>query len=161
MRIKILFKALFLFIGIQLVGQEKWTCYTDKSELLMDNQIVLGAFEYTDGSLWVVTNRGINTLKDGKWETINRKTDLLKNQIGSYMLDSQNRIWIGSGSPDMFFDGYVTRELYKGGVIIYDGKEWKPTFTNDMGINAAVVNKMFEASNGDIWLGVTASKPGN
>ncbi|MBT8206114.1 MAG: hypothetical protein KJO20_12125 [Eudoraea sp.] len=159
MRIKILFTALFLFIGIQLVGQEKWTCYTDKSELLMDNQIVLGAFEYTDGSLWVVTDRGINTFKDGKWETINRKTDLLKNQIGSYMVDSQNRVWIGSGSPDMFFDGYVTRELYKGGVIIYDGKEWKPTFTKEMGINVPVVNTMFEASNGDIWLVASASKP--
>ncbi|MBT8179869.1 MAG: hypothetical protein HKP60_12200, partial [Eudoraea sp.] len=159
MRIKVLFKALFLFIGIQLVGQEKWTCYTDKSELLMDNQIVLGAFEYVDGSLWVVTDRGINTLKDGKWETTNRKTDLLKNQIGSYMVDSQNRVWIGSGSPDMFWSGYVTRELYKGGVIIYEEGEWKPTFTKEMGINVPVINKMFEASNGDIWIVASATAP--
>ena len=161
MKNKLFFTVLLLSIGLQLTGQEKWTCYTDKSELLMDNQIVLGAFEYTDGSLWVVTQRGINTFKDDVWNTINKKTDLLKNQIGSYMVDSKNRIWIGSGSPDMFWDGYVTRELYKGGVIIYEEGEWKPTFTKDMGINTPVVNEMFEASNGDIWIVTSATKPYN
>ncbi|NND78662.1 MAG: hypothetical protein HKN53_02050 [Maribacter sp.] len=157
MKHKLFFTVICLCLALPLAGQEKWTCYTDKSELLMDNQIVLGAFEYVDGSLWVVTNRGINIFKDGKWNTINKKTDLLKNQIGSYMVDSQNRIWIGSGSPDMFWNGYVTRELYKGGVIIYEEGEWKPTFTKDMGINVPVINKMFEASNGDIWIAASAN----
>lgn len=149
----------FLALSVHVTCQEKWTCYTDKSELLMDNQITLGVFDYIDGSLWIVTDRGINTFKDGKWKTISKKTDLIRNQIGSYLVDSQNRIWVGSGSPDMFFDGYAFRGLYEGGVVIYDGKEWKPRKTTDMGIKAAVVHKMFEQSNGDIWLGVSRSKP--
>lgn len=61
----------------------------------------------------------------------------------------------------MFWNGYVTRELYKGGVIIYEDGEWKPTFTKDMGINTPIVNQMFEASNGDIWIVTSATKPNN
>ena len=158
MKFKVLLTSICFCLAFQLVCQETWTCYTDKSELLMDNQFVLGTFEHMDGSLWVVTQRGINTFKDGIWNTINKDTDLLKNQIGSYMVDSKNRVWIGSGSPDMFWDGYLTRELYNGGVIIYEDGEWKPTLTKDLGINTPVVNNMFQASNNDIWIVTSGTK---
>ena len=154
------FLTFFLALNVQIHSQETWTCYTDKEELLIDNQLVLGVFEYIDGSTWFVTRRGVNIFKDGKWNTINKKTELLKNQIGSYLLDSNNRVWIGSGSPDMFFDGYALGQLYQGGVVIYNGEEWNPMNTKEMGIKAPVITEMYEALNGDIWLGVSSVKPG-
>ena len=141
-------------------AQETWTCYTDKAELLMDNKITLGVFEYTDGATWFITNKGINIYNDGEWDILNKEDELLKNTIGSYLVDSKNRIWIGTGTPDVFYDGYATGPLYKGGVAIYDGKEWKAMNTDEMGIKAAVVTEIYEASNGDFWLGVSSVTPG-
>ena len=149
-----------LVLSFHVFSQETWTCYTDKKEFLIDNQFTLGVFEYVDGSLWFVTGKGINIFKDGEWKTINKKTDLIKNTIGSYMVDSQDRIWIGTGSPDIFFDGYALGQLYQGGVVVYDGKEWKPMNTKEMGIKAPVITRMHEASNGDIWMGVSSVTPG-
>ncbi|MBT8254616.1 MAG: hypothetical protein KJN68_11635, partial [Bacteroidia bacterium] len=152
--------SVFIFLSLQLNAQETWTCYTDDDALLMDDHIVKGMFDYKDGSLWIVTNKGINIFKDGSWKIINKKSDLLKNKIGSYMIDSKDRIWIGTGSPDIFFDGYALGHLYEGGVVIYDGDEWKPLQTEDLGIKAPVITRMYEASNGDVWMGMSAVSPG-
>ena len=151
---------LLLLIPLYASAQEKWTCYTDKQELLVDNQRLLGAFEYVDGSTWFVTDKGINIYKNGNWITHNKKTELLKNKIGAYMVDSENRIWIGTGTPDMFFDGYATGQLYQGGVVIYDGEKWEAKNTKEMGIKSPVITMMYEASNGDIWMGVSSVTPG-
>lgn len=149
------------FFSHQAQGQETWTCYTDKAELLMDNKITLGVFEYVDGSTWFITNKGINIYKHGEWDILNKEDELLKNTIGSYLVDSKNRIWIGTGTPDVFYDGYATGPLYKGGVAIYDGQEWKVMNTKEMGIKAAVITEIYEASNGDFWLGVSSVTPGS
>ncbi len=154
------FTVLLSVFGYSIQAQETWTCYTDKQELLIDNQLLLGAFEYMDGSTWFVTNKGINIFKEGKWITHNKKTELLKNKIGAYMVDSQNRIWIGTGSPDMFFDGYALGQLYQGGVVIYDGDKWEAKNTKEMGIKSPVITTIYEASNGDIWMGVSSVTPG-
>ena len=151
----------FLLIALQVNGQEKWNCYTDDEALLIDDNITLGVFDYKDGSTWFVTQRGVNIFKDGSWTTINKKTELLKNKIGSYLVDRKDQIWIGTGSPDIFFDGYVLGQLYQGGVMIYDGEEWKPMNTKEMGIKAPVITQMHEATNGDIWLGVSSVNPGS
>ncbi|MGB5237670.1 MAG: hypothetical protein WBN59_08560 [Flavobacteriaceae bacterium] len=160
-------KAIFLicmglwFFSQPTNAQETWTCYTDKAELLMDNKITLGVFEYVDGATWFITNKGINIYKDGEWDILNKEDELLKNTIGSYLVDSKNRIWIGTGTPDVFYDGYATGPLYQGGVAIYDGEEWKLLNTKEMGIKAAVITEIYEASNGDFWLGVSSVTPGS
>ena len=60
MRTALLTLTLCFFIFFYGLGQEKWTCYTDDKLLLMDDYRTLGVFEYTDGTLWMVTDRGIN-----------------------------------------------------------------------------------------------------
>lgn len=152
--------SIVLVCSFQASSQEKWTCYTDDAVLLMDDYTTLGVFEYVDGSLWMVTDRGINIFKDGQWKKIDKKTELLRNKIGAYLVDSQDRIWIGTGSPDMFFDGMALGQLYHGGVVIFDGKTWKPMNTKEMGIKAPVITRMFETSKGDIWLAVSSVRPG-
>ncbi len=61
------FLIILLFLTTELLAQEKRTCYTDKDELLMDNQWTLGVFEYIDGSTWFVTQKGICRYKNSNW----------------------------------------------------------------------------------------------
>ena len=152
--------VILLLISEPISAQERWTCYNNKEELLMDNQLFLGAFEYVDGSTWFVTDKGINIFKEGEWIIHSKKTELLKNKVGAYLVDSQNRIWIGTGAPDMFFDGYALGQLYEGGIVIYDGEKWEAKQTKDLGINSPVITRMYESSNGDIWMGVSSVTPG-
>ncbi len=147
--------SFLLVLSFPLTAQEKWTCYTDDDALLMDNHQVLGMFDYVDGSFWIVTNKGINIFKDGEWKIHNKKTELLKNKIGAYLVDSEDKIWVGTGTPGIFFESYGAGQLYEGGVVIYDGKEWKPMSTKEMGFKAPIINRMFEATNGDIWFGLS------
>ena len=144
--------AVFWLASYHVQGQEKWTCYTDDDALLMDDHRVLGMFDYVDGSFWIVTNKGINIFNKGSWKIINKKTELQRNTIGAYLRDSQDRIWVGTGTPGIFFDMNVLGQLYEGGVVIYDGKEWQPMSTKEMGFKAPKINRIYEAANGDIWL---------
>ncbi|NNE03122.1 MAG: hypothetical protein HKN52_08145, partial [Eudoraea sp.] len=143
MRTILLSLTLVWVISFHVQCQEKWTCYTDDDALLMDDHRVLGMFYYVDGSFWIVTNKGINIFNNGSWQIINNKTELSRNIIGSYLVDSQDRIWVGTGTPGVFFDRYGLGQLYDGGVVIYDGKEWKPMSTKEMGFKAPRVTRMF------------------
>jgi len=134
-------------------AQEKWTCYTDDKLLLMDDYSTLGVFEYTDGSLWMITDRGINIFDGNQWEKIDNKTDAMNRSISSYLVDSKNRIWVGS-NKDVYY-GPAFLYSYDDGVVIFDGNNWSSKRTKDLGFKAPVVTKMFESSNGDIWLGVS------
>ncbi|MBT8320265.1 MAG: hypothetical protein KJO90_01200 [Eudoraea sp.] len=152
----ILLSITFIWVAsFHVQSQEKWTCYTDDDALLMDDHRVLGMFDYVDGSFWILTNKGINIFNNGSWKIINKKTELLRNKIGAYLLDSQDRVWVGTGTPGIFFESYGAGQLYEGGVVIYDGKDWKPMSTKEMGFKAPKVTQIFEATNGDIWFGLS------
>ncbi len=155
--LNIIFLFIILNVHAQSIGnaQEKWTCYTDDKVLLMDDDHkVLGIFEYADDELWVITDRGINVFDGKQWKRIDQKTDLMRKNIASYLVDSKERVWIGTDSPEFAY-GPIFLPLYHGGVVIYDGKTWKPMRTEDMGIKTPIVTNMFEATSGDIWLAVT------
>lgn len=152
------FVLLFCLTGFTINAQEKWTCYTDDKLLLMDDYKTLGVFEYEDGSLWMITDRGINIFDGERWKKINSKTNSMNKSISSFMVDSKNRIWVGS-NPDVAY-GPAFLNKYNNGVVIYDGNEWQSMRTMDMGFKAPVVTRMFETKNGDIWLGVSSNKAG-
>jgi ligand-binding sensor domain-containing protein len=147
-----------LFISFYSVSQEKWTCYTDDKVLLMDDYNTIGVFEYTDGSIWMITSRGINIFDGKTWKKIDNRSNDMNRSIYSYLVDSKNRIWVGS-SKDVYY-GPVFFHKYNDGIAMYDGKEWTSMRTKDLGFKAPVVTKIYEASNGDIWLGVSSKAPG-
>jgi len=153
-----LFALLFSFNALTIYAQEKWTCYSDDDTLLTDDHHgILGAFEYKDGTFWIVTTRGINVFDGEKWKRIDQKTGLMKKAVASYLLDSKNNIWVGSGSPEF---GYGPADIYHGGVALFDGKDWKLMLTKEMGLKAAIVSRIFESSTGDIWIQISNLPPG-
>jgi len=96
MRSIILSLVIFLLTSWYCNTREKWTCYTDDKVLLMDDFRTLGVFEYEDGSLWMITDRGINIFDGERWKKLDNKTNAMNKSISSYLLDSKNRVWIGS-----------------------------------------------------------------
>lgn len=160
----LILSVIFLFIILTNYSQstdspkEKWTCYTDDKILLMDDDHgILGVFEYVDGSLWVITRRGINIFDGKQWKRIDHKTDLMRKYIASYLFDSKNRIWIGTSGPEFAYGPSIS---HHGGVSVFNGKKWETIRTKEMGIKAPIVTRMFETSSGDIWLGVSSVNPG-
>lgn len=154
-----------IFIGITSIilaqnnsSKEQWTCYTDKETLITGDYQILGIFEYVDGSLWIVTDKGINIFDGEKWKKLDKKSGATKKKISSYLLDSKNRIWLGT-NPEAYA-GPSFLSSYDDVVRIYDGDTWKSMKTKDMGFKAPVVTKMFESSNGDIWLGASSHLSG-
>lgn len=147
-----------LLISSLIYGQEKWTCYTDDKVLLMDDFRTLGVFEYVDGTLWIITDRGINIFDGKQWKKIDSKSNTMNKSISSYMVDSTNRVWVGS-NQDVYY-GPAFLHSFDDGVVIFDGNTWKSMRTKDMGFKAPVVTRMFETSNGDIWLAVSSVRSG-
>ena len=157
-------RSLFIIICILFIcevtrAQKEDSCYTDIDALITDDYKTLDIFEYEDGGIWFVTEKGISIYKEGSFETINKKSNLIKNPIGAVLKDSKNRVWVGTGAPDpeIFTDGIATAPLYKGGFVMYDGTEWHTFRTNDLGIDAPLVTQIYETSSGDIWFVVRSS----
>jgi len=90
--------CLVFFTHFYCNAQEKWTCYTDDQLLLVDDYRTLGVFEYVDSSLWMITDRGINIFDGTHWKKLDNKTNPMNKSISSYMVDSKNRVWVGSNS---------------------------------------------------------------
>ncbi len=150
--------CLAFFIQFYCNAQEKWTCYTDEQLLLMDDYRTLGVFEYVDGSLWIITDRGINIFDGTHWKKLDNKKNPMNKSISSYMVDSKNRVWVGS-NPEVIY-GPAFLHKFNDGVVRYDGKQWQSMRTKDMGFKAPVVTRMFESKNGDIWLAVSSNASG-
>ena len=132
----------------------------DDDILLMDNHNIISIFDTADGSLWIVTDKGINVFDGTNWKKIDNKNKLMKKAVGAALLDSKDRVWIGTGTPEYFFDMLGTENLYGGGLLVYDGTDWKPILTKDIGFKAPIVSRIFEHSSGDIWVGVQSVRPG-
>ena len=158
MRSIVLSLVIFLLMSWHNNAQEKWTCYTDDKLLLMDDYRTLGVFEYKDGSLWMITDRGINIFDGEGWKKIDNKSDTMNKSISSYLVDSKNRVWVGSNQYAYYGPAFLHK--FNDGVVLYDGNEWKSMRTMDMGFKAPVVTRMFESKNGDIWLGVSSKLSG-
>lgn len=146
------------FFSYQATGQETWTCYTDDKFLLMNYYDTLGVFEYTDGTLWIITDRGINIFDGKHWKRIDNKSDTMNKSISSYLVDSKNQVWVGSNQDSYFGPSLVNS--YNDGVVVYDGNTWRSMRTKDLGFKAPVVTNMFESRNGDIWLSVSSQREG-
>ena len=147
---------LFCFVFssmLQIVAQEKWTCYTNE-DLLMNDYRIVSIFDYVDGSLWIATDRGIDVFDGKNWKKYDENNKLMKKDVGAVLVDNKDRVWIGTGTPEGVFN------YDSGSLLVYNGKDWKPFLTKDIGFKARVVSRIYEHSSGDIWVGVQSTKPG-
>ncbi len=89
-----------------------------------------------EGCLWVGTRDGATQLTDVKFPTYSAAENLGVNEAWSVASSRQGGIWVGSAA----------------GLTYLDGKGKPKTYSTEAGLPRAVVKRIFEASNGDVYL---------
>jgi len=90
--------------------------------------------EDSEGSLWVGTPEGISQITDVKFPTQAVAQDNLPKDIATVGASQHGGVWIGS----------------RVGLTYFDGKP--KNYSTEAGVPPAAVKRVFEASNGDVYL---------
>ena len=85
MKISLSLMVLMLSVIQLAFSQIKTECFTDVEVLITDDYRTLGIFEYKDGSIWFVTEKGISIFSDDDFKTVNKANKLVRNPIGAYL----------------------------------------------------------------------------
>lgn len=116
--------------GISVYDGAKWTTQNMKKGMSW-NDVKALAFDTKKGVIWAaVGEKDVNCLDKGSWSTYME----IQPGITSIMIDSQSRIWFGSTS----------------GLLKFNGDEWI-TDPKAVGIPAAQVSCMVRDEGGNLW----------
>ncbi len=113
--------------------------YEIDTETFMSKEV--GGFEYIrtlfwDGKgLWIGHDAGLSYLSDTVF-TFTASDFLPDNRVNAFIIDSKNRMWIGTW----------------GGAVMIDGEDIT-LYNTENGLLDSMVNVIFEDSWGDIWFG--------
>lgn len=119
--------------GISVYGAGKWTTHSMKNGMSWNDTKALG-LDPRNGAVWVaVGEKDVNTYDGKAW---NVYMDIAQG-IASIMVDSQGRVWLGTAT----------------GLIKFNGDEW----VNDpskLGVPAKQINQMYKDDDGNLWYGM-------
>lgn len=117
--------------GISVNSNGSWTVYDMKKGKLSWNNVKALAVDMRKGEVWAaVGDKDVNSFDGGSWKTYLEIQDGIK----TIMVDSQSRIWFGTET----------------GLIKFNGDEWI-TDSKKLGIPAAQIQKLFKDGNGNLW----------
>ena len=119
--------------GIAVFTGSSWKKY-DMSNGLSANDVKAVAYDTRKGVLWAaVGEQDVNNLEGKEWNTFMD----IRPDITSIMADTQSRIWFGSTS----------------GMLKYNGFEWVADPAK-IGFPAAVISQMYRDSKGDLYFAI-------
>lgn len=122
--------------GLGVFDGEHWLTYTKKDGLHHD--AVTCTREDQDGRIWLATDNGINIFEDGRI----LDGGLVGKSLLNLAIDQHNRIWAGCWRAAQT----------GGGLFQFDGTRWRSFSTRD-GLPGQEILKVFEDSQGRIWVG--------
>lgn|GEM_PF-1298442 len=112
--------------GLGLPGDSVWDIFIDKQ-----------------GNLWFATDRGVGWFDGRHWRNVTKhNSPLPSNNVAVVFVDSEGRYWFGLRSG----------LFKKGGVILYDGRDWIH-HTTENGLPHNDINVIYEDKNQTIWIG--------
>jgi len=116
--------------GISVFDGVKWTIH-DMKKGLSWNDVKALSFDPRTGNIWAAVGESdVNCYEKGTWKTYMQ----IQPGIVSIMADSQSRIWFGSQS----------------GLIKFNGDEWVSD-PKALGVPAAQVSCMYKDESGNLW----------
>lgn len=119
--------------GISVYSAGKWTTHSMKNGMSWNDTKALG-LDSRSGAVWAaVGEKDINTYDGKAW---NVYMDIAQG-IVSIMVDTQGRVWLGTAS----------------GLIKFNGDEW----VNDpskLGVPAKQINQIYKDDDGNLWYGM-------
>lgn len=117
--------------GISVNNKGSWTVYDMKRGKLSWNNVKALAVDARKGTVWAaVGDKDVNSFENGTWKTYLE----IQEGITSIMVDSQSRIWFGTET----------------GLIKFNGDEWN-TDPKQLGIPAAQIQKLYKDVKGNLW----------
>jgi ligand-binding sensor domain-containing protein len=117
--------------GISVNDNGKWTVYDMKNGKLSWNDVKALAVDERKGTIWAaVGEKDVNSFENGVWKTYLE----IQEGIKAIMVDSQSRIWFGTET----------------GLIKFNGEEWN-TDSKQFGIPAAQIQKLYKDGSGNLW----------
>lgn len=116
--------------GISVFDGTSFTIHNMKKGLSWNNVKAL-AVDQKNGNVWAaVGDKDVNCFDGGIWKVFME----IQPDISSIMVDSHSRVWFGSAT----------------GIIKFNGDEWI-TEPSQIGVPATQVFQMFRESNGNLW----------
>ncbi|NLE01014.1 MAG: hypothetical protein GX640_14195 [Fibrobacter sp.] len=116
--------------GIAVYEGGSWTVHNMKKGMSW-NDVKALAVDPRNGTIWAaVGDKDVNSYENGKWNTYME----IQPGITSIMVDSQSRIWFGSET----------------GLLKFNGDEWI-TDSKQLGIPAAQVQQLYRDEGGNLW----------
>ena len=103
----------------------------------LSSNTVTNLYQDREGSLWVVTSKGIDRLRDYRVMTVSAREGLTGDSVGSVLASSDGTVWIGNlGALDVLREGTVS------------------SIAPRQGLPGGNVTSLFEDREGRIWVGV-------
>lgn len=124
--------------GLIKMENDKFVVFQD--DTIQQSNIITDIEQDKDGLLWLATRKGISQFKDGVFFHDPRFNSLANSAILSLMIDSQNRIWVGTLGE---------------GLYVYD-KGKLHQYNAQSGIGDSSVRSLFEDKEGNILIGTNA-----
>ncbi len=139
---------------------------------------VLALYEDREGNVWVGTLAGLSQYSERGWVHLTERDGLPNNAVQVIRQDREGNIWIGTGGglakltslkfrsftareglPDNLVwgvhqdaDGRILMGLNRGGLMEFDGRQWRKMETLPVLDNAAI-RAIFLDSRGRLWVG--------
>src|SRR6185295_8642742 len=98
-------------------------------------------FEDREGSVWVVTNAGLDRFRDVKVVSLTSREGLPLDQTGAILASRDGSVW-------------VTRNGTRESLIRLKEREFTYYVPGSKGLPRAYVTSLFEDSQGRLWIGV-------
>jgi len=122
--------------GLALRENDEWRVFT-KADGLHCNEVTC-IREDEAGGVWLATDEGLNAFQDGKIVD----AGLIGKSILNMTFDRVGNLWVGCWRA----------ARAGGGLFRFDGKDWQ-TFTTRSDLPGLEILKVFEDSQGRIWVG--------
>jgi signal transduction histidine kinase/ligand-binding sensor domain-containing protein len=133
-------------------------------------------------TLWAGTNRGITRLQDGEWRDVSLPRGLRLADVTAITEDHEHGIWLCDGRHGLYrwnngritdfsrepllkgkairvaradHKGSVWFGLYEGGILVFDGTQFRSYSERD-GVARGSVNDVFVDANNTVWIGAEA-----
>jgi len=123
--------------GVSKFDDNTWTHYTINSGLA-DSSVYAVAID-SSGNKWFGTPKGITKFDNTNWTTYLNNQDII-----SIAVDTQNKIWAGTGRTQ--------GDQPQMGVFIFDGNNWTSTLVGDISSDTTILTIVLDAL-GNIWFG--------
>jgi len=118
--------------GISCFDGTKWTTHNMKNGLSWNDAKALGYDKKTETIWAAVGDKDMNSYDGKSWKIYMEVAD----GISCIMIDTQSRVWIGTSS----------------GIMKFNGEEWISD-PNKIGISASTVSQMIKDEKGNLWFG--------